>query len=58
MTVSEAFEQFLSGLGLDNSYQDIVEGRHAAVRDYLEGELPGARTQLIGSLQRHTRKIR
>jgi hypothetical protein len=38
MTVSEAFEQFLSGLGLDNSYQDIVEGRHAAVRDYLEGD--------------------
>lgn len=55
MTVSETFEQFLSGLELDKSYQEIVEDRHAAVRDYLESRLPGVRTQLIGSLQRRTR---
>ncbi len=48
MTVSETFEQFLSGLELDKSYQEIVEDRHAAVRDYLESRLPGVRTQLIG----------
>ncbi len=55
MTLAEAFEAFRPRLELAESYQRVVEARHSAVRSYLEGNLPGARTQLIGSLQRKTR---
>lgn len=55
MTVSEAFEEFSQRLELDPGYDQLVQERHDAVRRFLEGRLPGVRTQLIGSLQRRTR---
>jgi hypothetical protein len=55
MTVSEAFEEFRQRLELDPGYDQLVQERHDAVRRFLEGRLPGVRTQLIGSLQRRTR---
>jgi hypothetical protein len=55
MTLAEAFDIFKSRLELNSSYDDIVQRRHAAVRECIERALPTVRTQLIGSLQRKTR---
>lgn len=55
MTLSEAFELFKTRLELDATYQDVIARRHAAIRQCIENVMPGARTQLIGSLQRKTR---
>ena len=55
MKLAEAFDVFKTRLELSDSYGDIVQRRHAAVRECVERALPFARTQLIGSLQRKTR---
>ena len=55
MNVGDAFAEFLRRLELDETYDKVVQDRHAAVRSVVEAGLPGVRTQLIGSLQRHTR---
>ncbi len=55
MTLAEAFDVFRSRLELDGSYDEVIQRRHAAVRNCIERNLPYARTQLIGSLQRKTR---
>ncbi len=54
-SVPLAFTEFRKRLELDPSYDGIIQARHAAVRSVIENYLPGARTQLIGSLQRRTR---
>jgi SMODS domain-containing protein len=55
LTIATVFREFKSRLELDDSYESIVQARHKAIRDCIENNVPGARTQLIGSLQRRTR---
>ncbi|MBT5807818.1 hypothetical protein HOI18_00915 [Candidatus Uhrbacteria bacterium] len=54
-TINDAFSTYLSRLELNKSFQDAVSTHHQAVRSKIAGQLPTAKTILIGSLQRKTR---
>lgn len=54
-SVNEAFAGLLSNLELTSTHQGLVSTHHGAVRSYVENNMPGVKTQLIGSLQRRTR---
>jgi hypothetical protein len=50
------FQKLRSNLELNDTFKDVIETRHAAVRNVIENNLLSIRdTKLIGSLQRQTR---
>src|SRR3989338_2265095 len=53
--VHEAFQKFKSNLELNDTFDDIIQRRHNAVRSVIENNGSGVETKLIGSLQRQTR---
>lgn len=53
--INETFLKFKSNLELNETFDEIIERRHNAVRSVVENNGEGVKTQLIGSLQRKTR---
>ena len=53
--LQENFQKFKSNLELNETFGEIIERRHNAVRSAVENNGNGVKTKLIGSLQRQTR---
>ena len=51
----DAFQKFKSNLELNETFDDIIQRRHNAVRSVIESAGHNVETKLIGSLQRQTR---
>lgn len=53
--IQNAFKKFKSNLELNETFDDIIQRRHNAVRSVIEKNGHNIETKLIGSLQRQTR---
>ncbi len=53
--INSALQNLKTKLELNPSFNTIIQQKHNAVRSVVENKISGARTKLIGSLQKNTR---
>ncbi len=53
--IHEAFQKLKSNLELDDSFDELIQTRHNAIRSVIENNGHDVETKLIGSLQRQTK---